>query len=386
MSDPVGTETVEPGMSDDELAAPTGAGSTGTATGTLDWPAADTIHDPLEPANDASEPGAVAAGDPGKARPGTAASVTRTEAPARQRRDNPLVAGLVKAMRDAATATRQDAASRFAEEAKARVEAIHVHSADAAAALRKQADADILEIRDWSKAEIARVREATDSRIAARRQVLESDVEALSARVEHRIEEVRGAITAFEQQMDAFFERLLAEEDPARVAGLAQQLPEPPVLEIDISEPAGTMAVLDPDGAAAAEAEALGEIDTLADDGSDDPAEADVDVIPDVAGRLDALAGHAAATPDPVTTRVAVTGLASVASIAGFKRALAKAAGVRAVSVASGPTGDFVFTVTHESGTDLRSVVPQLDGFAAVITGDANDVITVTATDPERAH
>jgi hypothetical protein len=52
--------------------------------------------------------------------------------------------------------------------------------------------------------------------------------------------------------------------------------------------------------------------------------------------------------------------------------------------VASGPTGDFVFTVTHESEADLRSAVPQLDGFAAVITGDADDVITVTATDPER--
>jgi hypothetical protein len=385
-----GALDVEPPTNDGSRdAQPAGTRGTAGSSRTLAWPAADAIHDVGQPDGSANTDPALGDNpdhDPEVVAPAADAG---TPVPAttfgRGRRDNPLVTGLVRAMRDAATATRQESASRFAEEAKARVEAIHVHSTDEAARLRKQADADIAEIRDWSKAEMARVREHTDEKVTERKHRLETDGEALSARVEDRIEQVRGAIAGFERQMDAFFERLLAEEDPARLAGLAQQLPEPPLLEIDISGTMTPAAVLDADGAAAAEAEALGEVDTLAGDGSDDTAETDIAVVPDLARRLESLAGHAAAAPDPVTSRVTVSGLASVASIAGFKRGLAKSAGVRSVSVASGPTGDFIFTVAHESETDLRSVVPQLDGFAAVITGDADGVISVSATDPERA-
>jgi hypothetical protein len=56
------------------------------------------------------------------------------------------------------------------------------------------------------------------------------------------------------------------------------------------------------------------------------------------------------------------------------------------VTVASGPSGDFIFSVGHDPETDLRSIVPELDGFAAVVTGDADGVLTITATDPESVH
>ena len=79
-------------------------------------------------------------------------------------------------------------------------------------------------------------------------------------------------------------------------------------------------------------------------------------------------------------------GLVSVASIAGFKRGLAKAPGIRSVAVASGPNGDFIFTVGHEAETDIRATVTALEGFAAVITGEADGAVTVTASDPERAQ
>ena len=94
----------------------------------------------------------------------------------------------------------------------------------------------------------------------------------------------------------------------------------------------------------------------------------------------------AAAGADAVTSQLAVVGLVSVASIAGFKRALARTHGVRSVTVASGPSGDFVFTVSHDPETDLRSIVPALDGFAAVVTDDADGVLTITASDPESTH
>lgn len=310
----------------------------------------------------------------------------------RVRRDNPLVAGLVRAMRDAAAAAREESAARFAAAAKARFEAIHAQSAEEAAELRKRADAEIVDIREWSKAEMARIREETDQRISDRRRRLEAEIESHAALVEHRIERVQTAIGDFEQRTDAFFERLFAEDDPARLAGLAEQLPEAPSLDLEDGELEASRAaeVLDARGAAAAEAEALAGIDETdaengeleapaSDSGRDEPA--DVDVV----RRLASLSGPVADAPEVVVSRLAVVGLVSVASIAGFKRALARTHGVRSVSVASGPGGDFVFSVEHDPDTDLRSAVPTLDGFAASITGDADGVIAIAASDPESA-
>jgi gas vesicle protein len=318
---------------------------------------------------------------------------TAAPAPTRARHDNPLVAGLIRAMRDAARTARQETAARFSEEAKARVEAIHAQSADQAAELRKQADTAIVEIRDWSKAEMARIREETDQRIADRRRQLESDVSAHAEQVEHRIERVQVASGDFEHRMDAFFERLLSEEDPARLAGLAERLPEPPALDGDLPDPLLSLRAeaLDASGAAAAEAEAFAGLDQSdlhdaetgaspsVDSDDDMPAEADV------VRRLEAFTGPSV-TADVVATRLAVVGLVSVASIAGFKRAVATIHGVRSVTVASGPTGDFIFTVSHTASTDLRSAIPALDGFEAVITGDNDGVVTVTAADPDHAQ
>jgi len=309
------------------------------------------------------------------------------------RRENLLVTGLVRAMRDAATSARQETAARFADEAKTRVETIQAQAADEAAELRKTADAEIVEIRDWSKAEMARIREETDKRIADRKQHLESEIERQGARVEHRIERVQAAIAEFERQMETFFVHLLAEEDPARLAGLAEQLPDAPSLDLDDldrPDPVFPMAILDARGAAAAEAEAFADLGASDEDDDMSTAEPEDEVSAladeDVARRLDAFTAHAAAGADAITSQLAVAGLVSVASIAGFKRALARTHGVRSVTVASGPSGDFVFTVGHDPETDLRTIVPTLDGFAAAITGDADGVLTITASDPESAN
>jgi hypothetical protein len=317
--------------------------------------------------------------------------------PARPRRENLLVTGLVRAMRDAATAARQETAARFADEAKSRVEAIQSEAAGEATELRKQADSEVVEIRDWSKTEMARIREETDKRIAERKQYLDSEIDRHTARVEHRIARVEAAVGEFERQMEAFFVKLMAEEDPAHLAGLAEQLPEAPSLDLDeldrqdpdFPDPDFPMAVLDARGAEAAEAEASADLESGDDDDMTVSLPEDEEAaIPDddVARRLDAFTIRPKATTDALTSQLAVVGLVSVASIAGFKRALAKTSGVRSVTVASGPSGDFVFTVNHDPETDLRSTVPSLDGFGAVVTGDADGVLTITATDPESAH
>jgi hypothetical protein len=147
------------------------------------------------------------------------------------RKENPLVAGLVKAMRDAARSTRQDAMARMRASAATRVEEIRVQAAAEAVALRKRADDDVLAIREWSKAEMTRIREETDQKIAGRRAQLAREARVQSGDTERLMEEIKATTERFEAEMDAFFQALLAEDDPARLAALAERLPETPVFQ-----------------------------------------------------------------------------------------------------------------------------------------------------------
>ncbi|HEV8489256.1 MAG TPA: hypothetical protein VGQ58_05670 [Candidatus Limnocylindrales bacterium] len=143
------------------------------------------------------------------------------------RRPNKFMADLTKAMQTAAETAREEAMGRLQAEAKASVEQIHERSAAEATNLRRQADDDVASIREWSKAEIARIREETDQRIAERKASLEQEIEQHAAHIERRIERVQGRVSAFEEDMAAFFARLLAEDDPTAFAAMAQNLPEP---------------------------------------------------------------------------------------------------------------------------------------------------------------
>ncbi len=95
-------------------------------------------------------------------------------------------------------------------------------------------------------------------------------------------------------------------------------------------------------------------------------------------------AAEAAEAEEPTaTTRVVVSGLVNVASIASFKRHLARVRGVASVVVSSGPEGEFLFTAHHVPAVSFRDVVPALPGFAARVTSTAAGIITVSARDPE---
>jgi hypothetical protein len=140
-------------------------------------------------------------------------------------------------------------------------------------------------------------------------------------------------------------------------------------------------------GFAAAEAEAAA-FDPAQPEGASDTQPSD-DEIPTIAD--DALAARLAglvpdgepAPSETSSTRVVVLGLVSVASIAGFKRSLSRAAGVHSVGVSSGPDGEFVFAVNHGPDAALKDVIPTLSGFSARITGEDDGSLTVTAKDPE---
>jgi len=118
----------------------------------------------------------------------------------------------------------------------------------------------------------------------------------------------------------------------------------------------------------------------------DAAAEEEIAVIGDdaLAARLAGLVPDADNPGTEATiTRVVVTGLVSVASIAGFKRQLSRVAGVQSVGVSSGPDGEFLFSVNHDAGIVLRDTVTTLPGFGARVTAEAEGELTVTAKDPE---
>jgi hypothetical protein len=166
----------------------------------------------------------------------SAATKAQPNAPAT--RTNPLVAGLVKAMREAAVASRAETTTRLQTEATARVETIRTSGTEESAALRKRVDEDIAAIRDWSKGEMSRIRQETEARIEARRAEAIEENERHGAKVEKLVEHVQSRVDAYEAEMDRFFEQLLAENDPSRLAALAGQAPEPPDLTADEFESA----------------------------------------------------------------------------------------------------------------------------------------------------
>ena len=352
--------------------------------------------------------------------------------PAPARRTTKLMADLSRAMQTAAESARDETVARFITDSKTAVEEIQAAAQVEAADLRRRADDDVAVVREWSKAEIARIREETEARIAARKQALDGEIDAHAAVVETRVQRVGATVEAFQAEMDEFFERLLAEQDPTRIATMAETMPEPPdlaglaasITEADVapSDPVGSL-VPEADSAApetaepaadpvtadttdtseaseaeaamaarldfaAAEAEAAtftGELDIEYPAGAAPEAETPANDPSVTTGLANADAGSLS-IPAPAaraTSRVVVVGLVSVASIATFKRGLTRSAGVSAVAVASGPDGEFIFTVEHGEDVKMADAVTSLEGFGAQVTSETDGVLQVTAHDPD---
>lgn len=402
----------------------------------MSWPDVDRAGSATHQAADASlppvRPSVVVDGADGADEPGPRAS----------RRDNPLVIVLVKAMREAARAAREETTTRMRAEATARIDEIRSGSVAEAAALRKRADDDAIGIREWSKAEIARIRDEAEKRIGERRAELGRETDAHANGIERLVEQVQEVATTFETEMEQFFEVLLAEEDPARLATLAEQVPDAPIFEslpalkrgqganrnngtarakapaagrspsakggaeaadaaagADATDSDTAEARLEPDAAAAAEAEAIADLDDEPAHGDewtsgslatvlatapkiDSPEDLSADEIVGLLGIDTGSADDAAETNAAEKTRVVVSGLTSVAGISAFKGALGRVSGVTAVSVSTGTDDDFVFDVAHATTTDLRRAVPAFAGFGAELTLDDGEAITFIVKEP----
>jgi hypothetical protein len=369
-------------------------------------------------------------------------------APTSTRKTTKFMAELSRAMQTAVETSRDETMARLSADAKTVVEEIHAASAVEAAELRRRADDDVAAVREWSKAEIARIREETEARIALRKTALDGEMDQHGLVVESRVQQVGATVAAFEQEMVAFFERLRTEDDPTRIAAMAERMPEPPDLAgiaaaivepmAASPEPAemliGDTPAVESDGSEMTESEASAEYGESAETGEAESsetletgeaesvestetgeaeaeasapdfaaAEADAATFtgdaedeaseptpptptPDHGSAAAALAATADDSPpqaERATTRVMVTGLVSVASIATFKRSLGRVPGVSTIGVASGPDGEFVFTVSHDAGIRLGDAIVALPGFEARVTGETSGGLEVAAHDPD---
>ena len=343
------------------------------------------------------------------AAPAASPSQSEPSGAAPARRATKFMAELSHAMQAAAEHARNETMERFQAEAKAVVEEIHANATTEVADLRRRADDDVAAIREWSKAEIARIREETEARVAARKTGLDAEMEAHAATVETRAERVAAVVAAFETEMGAFFDRLNAEEDPTRIATMAETMPDPPSLEAVAAsivggqspavipaetyappEPAPEPEPAEPEPAAvvdfaAAEAEALSfdgdlaeleEVEEVVPEATtESPEEQAGSAEPDTAAQFDA------GSDTQTSTRVVVAGLISVASIANFKRSLGRIPGVWSIGVSSGPEGDFVFTVSHNGSLALSREIETMSAFESQITGESEGEISVSTHD-----
>jgi hypothetical protein len=332
-------------------------------------------------------------------------STDEPRAPATQpaRRPTKFMADLSHAMQVAAENARSETMARFDVEAKGVVEEIHAKATDEAADLRRKADDDVAADRDRTKAEIARIREETEARIAARKSALDGEMEQHAATVESRVERVAAVVATFETQMSAFFDRLNAEEDPTRIATMAETMPDSPSLADVAASINGTPAKSAPEASTdpsvelsntASDSKATAEVDFAAAEaeaaaftGDLDGEDAELIAAEGVEPETEAPEGPAgpegepAANADRTSTRVIVSGLVSVANIANFKRSLSRTSGISTIGVASGPEGDFIFTVGHTLGAGLSASVQALPGFDIQLTGESDDAINVAAQD-----
>jgi hypothetical protein len=237
------------------------------------WPAEEVA---AQPAPDAAEATAAPVQAEAEAEPDhepLAAAPAELAAAAKAKKPNKFLADLTKAMQAAAEDARSRALGQLQGEAKAHIETIHGRSATEAADLRRGADDDVAGIREWSKQEIARIREETEQRITDRKARLETEIEQHAAVIEHEIEAVQALVSGFEAEMAAFFERLLAEEDPTRFATMAENLPEPPSFDdlaavvipvaaaVAVEEPVAEVVTEEPEAAAESD-EAVAEVMT----------------------------------------------------------------------------------------------------------------------------
>jgi hypothetical protein len=158
----------------------------------------------------------------------TAVAAAPAAAAAAPRKSSRMMVDLSAAIRATADTAQAQTLEQVHSESAQVVDAIRSSSTDGVTTLKQQSEDDIAAIREWSKAEIARIKDETDARITTRKATLEDELAGHAAAVDRRVDEVRAEVVRFEAAMTAYREGLDREDDPARLATMAEELPELP--------------------------------------------------------------------------------------------------------------------------------------------------------------
>jgi hypothetical protein len=142
-----------------------------------------------------------------------------------------FLAEISRAMRAAAVRERERIAATVAEGTVAHEQKVRDRGATEASELRRLADEDVAGIQESAEEAIQAIQTEAERKVVERRRALAEYLERHAALVETEIGRINGAVDDYNAQLDGFFGRLAEEQNPAEIARLAGQLPEPPNLD-----------------------------------------------------------------------------------------------------------------------------------------------------------
>ena len=339
-----------------------------------------------------------------------ASPTTAAEPPPGGAEATPFLRDLVGAMRGVAESSRDTTLAELREAVEKRVEELGGNTAERAEELRRRSEQDLNGIGDWERAELERVRTAAEQRREARRAQLDKELADHQAAADAEVEATRARLAQYEQELEAFFAKLSAINDPAAFVSAAKRMPPPPDLAARQASaapaaPAAPAAAGEPPAASAPEHVAESEPQTPPADASGPsgdtlarrlaqlnerlgsaPAAAEAaapaaETPTETAAETPAAPAPAAATatvapPTPSTngtaaeasTPIVVKGLGSFGAITSFKQALERVDGISGVTLSLGPTGDFVYRASHSGEFDIVAAIRSIEGQSAEIT------------------
>ncbi len=147
------------------------------------------------------------------------------------RKPSKLMAELTTAIRGTAEAASEHALTQVDTDLAQVVETIRNLAKDGEASLRVRSDEDTAAIKEWSRLEIQRIKQETEAKIDARKAALDGELAAHATAIEQRVGDVSISADAFRSEMAAYAERMGQEEDPSRLATMAESMPEAPQLD-----------------------------------------------------------------------------------------------------------------------------------------------------------
>jgi hypothetical protein len=134
-------------------------------------------------------------------------------------------------MRSTAIQERDRISATVADTTVAHEQKVRDRATSEATELRRLADDDVERIETTTAAEIQRIKDDAERQVGERRGGLADHLERHAALIETEIGRIHGAVDDYAAELDGFFGRLADEQNPAEIARLAGQLPEPPDLD-----------------------------------------------------------------------------------------------------------------------------------------------------------